>query len=568
MSVTSNEDFSELEDREGSPRQMEQELESCGVLLPEPNLQSSEIQPEPLPAILSQTTHVAPESSHDCRTVASFDLSNAGDGVVSELHVESKNYDRCPESSVLDGCVANVEAPGGMSAFQCPEVTREGSVGLPASTLLDFGVLPKPVDCQVGVQPFPHAPPTLATCNVHMSKLPLLPGSQSESPAQAKWEPWFGASSPSCPETRKYAPVRPNHLAANRWQPCPIRGSSVLVTPSQPACRGVASLPLPRPACRPTLFQKRRVGSPLPRPVFSSSAYYPSRAVCRPGPCSAPVLMQASPKNHPAPPCKAVTNSVPLPKPKPCPKPRVRPLEHEIVTHAAQHGQAWVQNFRTWGDLREIILPLSSILQETSASERALELEHSLLRSVADTTAARYLSVCLAFFICAQESAVSLVSPSAIMVIDIVYSMGSDPNLGIHRSNALKALRWLSKTFLIELLLWSPLMKVLESGKDGLRRETLPLPAGFFVFLERRVLDRIARWAAGVAGMSEIFGSRNKRPRGTSSDHWWRLACLQDSSHPGQKDRGALCMLSSTFRIPLDAGGIEQFCAVPRHLPL
>ena len=118
---------------------------------------------------------------------------------------------------------------------------------------------------------------------------------------------------------------------------------------------------------------------------------------------------------------------MPLPKPKPCPKPRVRPLEHGVVAHAAQHEQAWVQNFRTWGDLREIILPLSSILQETSASERALELEHSLLRSVADTTAARYLSVCLAFFICAQESAVSLVSPSAIMVIDIIYSYGFGP---------------------------------------------------------------------------------------------------------------------------------------------
>ena len=86
-----------------------------------------------------------------------------------------------------------------------------------------------------------------------------------------------------------------------------------------------------------------------------------------------------------------------------------------------------------------------------------------------------------------RGSAVSLVSPSAIMVIDII--MGSDSNLGIHRSNALKALRWLSKTFLIELLLWTPLMKVLQSGKDGLRREALPLPAGFFVFLERRVLD-------------------------------------------------------------------------------
>ena len=140
--------------------------------------------------------------------------------------------------------------------------------------------------------------------------------------------------------------------------------------------------------------------------------------------------------------------------------------------------------------------------KETSASERALELEHSLLRSVADTTAARYLSVCLAFFICAQESAVSLVSPSGIMVIDSIYSMGSDPNLGIHRGNALKALRWLSKTFLIELLLWTPLMKVLELGKDGLRREALPLPAGFFVFWERCVLD------ISLAEHARIFAGR------------------------------------------------------------
>ena len=511
MSVTSNEDLSEPEDREGSPQQMEQEIESCGVLRPDPSMHSLEIAHEPLPALLGQTTHVEPRSSHDRRTDASFDLSDVGGSVASALHVESEktaqplpaktsldnlvmspeNPDRCPESSVLKGCVADVEAPRGRSAFQCPEVTLEGSVGLPASTLLDFGVSLEPLECHVGVQPFPHTSSMLATRNVHMSKLPLLPGSQSESPSQAKWAPWFGASCPGCPDTRGYAPVRPNHLAANRWQPCPIRGSSVLVTPRQPACRGVASLPLPRPACCPPLFQGRSVASPLPRPVFSSLAYYPSRAVCRPGPCSAPVLMQASPKNNPAPPCRALINSVPLPKPKPkpCPKPRVRPLERGVVTHAAQHEQAWVQNFLIWGDLRELILPLSSVLQETSASERALELEHSLLRSVADTTAARYLSVCLAFFICAQESAVSLVPPSAIMVIDIIYSMGSDPNLRIHRGNALKALRWLCKTFLIELLLWTPLMKVLESSKDGLRREALPLPAGFFVFLERRVLD-------------------------------------------------------------------------------
>ena len=231
--MTSSEDLSEPEDREGSPQQMEQQLESCGVLRPEPNLPSSEIRHEALPAILSQTLHVAPRSFHDCRTVASFDLSDVGGGVVSELHVESEkaaqplpaktsldvlvmsseNNDRCPESSVLDGCVANVEAPGGTSAF--PEVTLEGSVGLPASTWLDFGVFPQPVDCQVGAQPFPHATSMLATCNVHMSKLPLLPGSQSESPSQAKWEPWFGTSSPSCPKTRGYAPVRPSHRAAN-----------------------------------------------------------------------------------------------------------------------------------------------------------------------------------------------------------------------------------------------------------------------------------------------------------------------------------------------------------------
>ena len=233
-----------------------------------------------------------------------------------------------------------------------------------------------------------------------------------------------------------------------------------------------------------------------------------------------PAIPQSQPSDVPTPArtswgqCAGAVEAVRPPLRVKCPglppKPPAGQLQ-QVVSQADKHRENWDKVFVMWDELREFLYSLSSVLQETATSSHPLKLERALLQKLADTTASRYLSILLSFCQRAQESEVDLSSCRAVSLLDLVYSMHSDPKLTIHSCNTLKALRWVSKTFLVELHAWSPLMQVLEAGRDGQRREALPLPPSFMLYLERRVLgvslDASSRIFSGsilVATMSSL----------------------------------------------------------------
>ena len=304
--------------------------------------------------------------------------------------------------------------------------------------------------------------------------------------------------------TQGYGPVRPSMQLSNRWTPCPTRRERQALAPHVPfPSPRVLVTPLARPVIRPKFMQTYPEHAPLPRPVHSSRAHHVRRPLRRvPFQTQAsgmvPAIPQSQPSDVPTPAhtswqqCAGAVEAVRPPLRVKCPglppKPPAGQLQ-QVVSQADKHRENWDKVFVMWDELREFLYSLSSVLQETATSSDPLKLERALLQKLADTTASRYLSILLSFCQCAQESEVDLSSCRAVSLLDLVYSMQSDPKLTIHSCYTLKALRWVSKTFLVELHAWSPLMQVLEAGRDGQRREALPLPPSFMLYLERRVLD-------------------------------------------------------------------------------
>ena len=68
----------------------------------------------------------------------------------------------------------------------------------------------------------------------------------------------------------------------------------------------------------------------------------------------------------------------------------------------------------------------------------------------------------------------------------------------MHATNTIKAIRWLAKTLELSWPLGSPMFRVFDAARDRQRRESLPLPLGFLVFLERLLRDEQAETAMRI----------------------------------------------------------------------
>ena len=104
----------------------------------------------------------------------------------------------------------------------------------------------------------------------------------------------------------------------------------------------------------------------------------------------------------------------------------------------------------------------SRVLQDAQQSQNSAMLEENMLRRSADTTIERYLHVLEAFLECAADLDLSLAEMCAGPFVDVLLNMGSDPPTRIHKTNALKALRWACKVWdtVLSLKPWKPVLKL------------------------------------------------------------------------------------------------------------
>ncbi|CAE7578370.1 unnamed protein product [Symbiodinium sp. CCMP2592] len=184
-----------------------------------------------------------------------------------------------------------------------------------------------------------------------------------------------------------------------------------------------------------------------------------------------------------------------------------------LTLQQSVHQHQFASVLVIWELVKPLVLPFSPVLQDLQSSVRATDLELGLLRTVAESTALRYLQVVHKFL---DQLRVlwnlSWDSASQSAVVDCIVSLRRD-HQDCHQLNAFKALRWLAKLLRLQVDnlydgLFKPLVNVASSGK--LRRESYPLPWRLVSFFEQALIFRTlpvpALLLAGAA-LSCIFGS-------------------------------------------------------------
>ena len=115
-------------------------------------------------------------------------------------------------------------------------------------------------------------------------------------------------------------------------------------------------------------------------------------------------------------------------------------------------------------------------------------LEDALLSRVSDTTALRYLATVRQLLTVLHDMSLDAVSLQPVMLVDAVYAMRADPCAKIHASNSIKAIRWITKVLELPWNPYSPVFQIFDPQVKQ-KRESLPLPLGFVVFLERQLRE-------------------------------------------------------------------------------
>ena len=155
------------------------------------------------------------------------------------------------------------------------------------------------------------------------------------------------------------------------------------------------------------------------------------------------------------------------------------------------HQQQFDNVLLIWELVRPLVAPFSLVLQDLERSSNSSELELGLLRTVAETTACRYLQVvhkfleqlrelwCLTWDVAKQSA-----------VVDCILSLRRD-HQDCHQLNCVKALRWIAKLLRLQVDdlydgLFRPLVNV--AGSDKLHRESYPLPWRLVSFLEHALI--------------------------------------------------------------------------------
>ena len=173
-------------------------------------------------------------------------------------------------------------------------------------------------------------------------------------------------------------------------------------------------------------------------------------------------------------------------------------LEHStskaatVCTSAQVHAKNWIKALRLWKDLCISLKDASSCLPDIFSSSNCDKLLEKLLCKVSDTTALRYIASAVKMVSALQDLGFPLDAPSQVQLIDswMAAQKESGKDNSLHSENALKALRWLKQT--AALVHWPDLYQALFATgawkQSSPRKESVPLPLAFVVWLETRIL--------------------------------------------------------------------------------
>ena len=134
----------------------------------------------------------------------------------------------------------------------------------------------------------------------------------------------------------------------------------------------------------------------------------------------------------------------------------------------------------------------SSCLPDIFASPNCDKLLEKLLCKISDTTALRYISSAVKMVSALQDLDLPLEAPSQVQLIDswLAAQKEAGKDTSLHSENALKALRWLKQTAALHY--WPDLYQALFATgawkQVSPRKESIPLPLAFVVWLETRIL--------------------------------------------------------------------------------
>ena len=163
-----------------------------------------------------------------------------------------------------------------------------------------------------------------------------------------------------------------------------------------------------------------------------------------------------------------------------------------VCTSAQVHAKNWAKALRLWKDLCITLMTASSCLPDIFSSANCDKLLEKLLCRVSDTTALRYISSAVKMISALQDLGLPLEAPSQVQLIDswLAAQKESGRDTSLHSENALKALRWLKQTAALHL--WPDLYQALFATgawkQVSPRKESIPLPLAFVVWLETRIL--------------------------------------------------------------------------------
>ncbi|CAE7292481.1 unnamed protein product [Symbiodinium natans] len=146
-----------------------------------------------------------------------------------------------------------------------------------------------------------------------------------------------------------------------------------------------------------------------------------------------------------------------------------------FVTQKDVHSETRAKALQLWQNMRSVLLPLSSVLQELSGSSHPESLEDRLLSGVSETTLLRYLQGFKGFLHALHTLDRAL--DSSLRQVDIADALLTMHNMGTHVLNGLKSLRWAQKTLLLSLPdLCQGLMHSVSYRVESDRKEAFPLP--------------------------------------------------------------------------------------------
>ena len=165
-----------------------------------------------------------------------------------------------------------------------------------------------------------------------------------------------------------------------------------------------------------------------------------------------------------------------------------RPESADVASFATKehsHARNWEVVYKMWSQVLLLVSALSPVLMSAEHSAHKDALHRALLARISDTTALRYLRVVLLLLDFLQESVSSLGDVTEVVLVDALYGLRADPACRVHGSNSVKALRWLVKVLQLPWNPWSSLFQVFDPNRDRQRREAVPVPPFFLLWLEQ-----------------------------------------------------------------------------------